>query len=179
LTALGQTLLTTLRASDVRCRWGGEEFLLVLPDANVERAQRAADKLRHSIANTPVASADELISVTASIGLTLSAPGETDAQQLIARADAALYEAKRAGRNRTAIHLAPSARHGATAQRPAPPAERTIQITRESARESTIRSTGQWDGVERRDANRGDRRVSPGPGRRRGDAIFSGLWREG
>ena len=115
LMALGETLLMTLRASDVRCRWGGEEFLLVLPDANVERAQRAADKLRHTIANTPIAAGDQLIYVTASIGLTLSAPGETDVQQLIARADAGLYDAKRNGRNRTSIRIAPSSsRPGAT-----------------------------------------------------------------
>jgi diguanylate cyclase (GGDEF)-like protein len=196
LMALGETLLMTLRASDVRCRWGGEEFLLVLPEANVERAQRAADKLRHTIANTPIAAGDQLLYVTASIGLTLSAPGETDVQQLIARADAGLYDAKRNGRNRTSIRLAPSpARPLATEPRTAAPAERTppaapqprtaapaerpAAAAPQTRTESTLKKTGgEWNGIERRNSNRGDRRAFPGPGRRVTDAIVAGLWRD-
>jgi len=162
LTAIGETLLTTLRASDVRCRWGGEEFLLVLPDSNAEQAQRASDNLRQRIANTPVEIGQRVISVTASIGLTLSRPRETDIQQLIGRADTALYEAKRRGRNRVAF--VPSGGHAdVTATEP------SIQ--------SPVRGYG-WNGPERRDATRQDRRLVPSPGRRATDSVLTGPRRD-
>jgi hypothetical protein len=170
---VGDTLLTTLRASDVRCRWGGEEFLLVLPDSNVERAQRAADKLRRRIASTPVGADDRVVNVTASIGVTLSHPNETDIQQLTARADAAMYEAKRLGRNCVRIVLAES-----EPPQDAPAHSQPIAIDRAA---SGARSTGavvsrgpgaKWDGVERRDAGRGDRRRVPSPGRRATDGTY-------
>jgi diguanylate cyclase (GGDEF)-like protein len=179
LTALGETLLTTLRASDVRCRWGGEEFLLVLPDVNVERAQRAADKLRQRIANTPIGAGDQVIHVTASVGLTLSASGEIDAQQLIARADIGLYDAKRTGRNRTSIVLAADApRRHEPVQQPRATRE-TASVAHGDRGESTSGArAGGWDGVERRDASRRDRRAIPGPGRRSTDGVVAVRWRD-
>jgi diguanylate cyclase (GGDEF)-like protein len=177
LTAVGETLLTTLRASDVRCRWGGEEFLLVLPDANVERAQRAADKLRQRIASTPIGVGDQVVSVTASIGLTLSVGDETDAQLLITRADSAMYEAKRTGRNRTSIVLAgPAAGRRSAIQRADDPAAYTEPLIRGDL--VTEPAGHEWDGVERRDPHRRDRRGTPSPGRRATDAAVSGPWRD-
>jgi diguanylate cyclase (GGDEF)-like protein len=175
LTAVGETLLTTLRASDVRCRWGGEEFLLVLPDSSVDRAQRAADNIRHRIANTPVAAGDQIVHVTASIGVTLSERGETDVQQLIMRADTGLYEAKRLGRNLVSLILAPSAARqaGARAPRPAPP-EHAVPHDGPWTRMEPPEAA--WDGVERRDARRGDRRQVPSPGRRSTDALLAASW---
>ncbi len=179
LTAVGETLLTTLRASDVRCRWGGEEFLLVLPDSNVERAQRASDKLRQRIANTPVGTGDQVVHVTASVGLTLSMPGETDVQQLITRADTGLYDAKRTGRNRTSIVLpGQAARPGGAQARSdttAAPAEPVIGHPREVV---SARVGDKWDGLERRDGMRRDRRRVPSPGRRSTDAVRAGPWRD-
>jgi diguanylate cyclase (GGDEF)-like protein len=172
LSAVGDTLLTTLRASDVRCRWGGEEFLLVLPDSNVERAQRAADKLRRRIASTPVGADDRIVNVTASIGVTLSHPNETDIQQLTARADAAMYEAKRLGRNCVSIWLggSESPNYAAEQQSTAPdhgaPPARTAGAV-------VARGPGSsWDGVERRNLGRGDRRRVPSPGRRVTDGTY-------
>ena len=177
LTAVGETLLTTLRASDVRCRWGGEEFLLVLPDANVERAQRAADKLRQRIASTPIGVGDQVVSVTASIGLTLSVGDETDAQSLITRADAAMYEAKRNGRNRTSIVLAgPAAGRRSAVQRAEDSPVHTEPVVR--AEPGDEPAADEWDGVERRDPHRRDRRRTPSPGRRATDAVVSGRWRD-
>jgi diguanylate cyclase (GGDEF)-like protein len=180
LTAVGETLLTTLRASDVRCRWGGEEFLLVLPDVNVERAQRAADKLRQRIANTPIGAGDQVIHVTASIGLTLSTSGEIDVQHLIARADTGLYDAKRTGRNRTSIVLATGTpRRRAPDQNPPATAQTTSVPAHGGRGESTSGPrAGGWNGVERRDASRGDRRAFPGPGRRSTDGVVAGRWRD-
>lgn len=162
LTAIGETLLTTLRASDVRSRWGGEEFLLVLPDSNAEQAQRASENLRQRIANTPVEIGQRVISVTASIGLTLSRPRENDIQQLIGRADTALYEAKRRGRNRVAF--VPSGGHADMSA-----AEPSVQ--------GPVRVHG-WNGPERRDATRQDRRLVPSPGRRATDSTLTGPRRD-
>jgi diguanylate cyclase (GGDEF)-like protein len=173
LTAVGETLLTTLRASDVRSRWGGEEFLLVLPDSSMERAQRAADNLRQRIANTPVSAGDHMVSVTASIGVTLSEGGETDVQQLLTRADNGLYEAKRLGRNRISLVLSASSRHsGGRAPRPGPP-EAGAPPAGPAARHD--QPEDEWDGVERRDKRRRDRRSVPSPGRRAADAVRPGL----
>ncbi len=170
LSAVGDTLLTTLRASDVRCRWGGEEFLLVLPDSNVERAQRAADKLRRRIASTPVGADDRVVHVTASIGLTLSQPDETDIQQLTARADAALYDAKRLGRNCVRIVLAGSAAPSRDTE-PAPPADDDVVASGHTVA-AVVPRVKNWDGTERRDTVRRDRRRLPSPGRRETDGTY-------
>jgi len=178
LTAVADTMLTSLRASDVRCRWGGEEFLLVLPDSSVERAERAAENLRRRIASTPVAAGDQIVHVTASIGLTLSERGETDLQQLMSRADMALYEAKRMGRNRTSIVLGPgTAPH---ARRPRPTAVDLAPVQSAAAQSASGEYADQrdqeWDGVERRDARRQDRRRTPSPGRRATDLALAATW---
>jgi diguanylate cyclase (GGDEF)-like protein len=173
LSAVGDTLLTTLRASDVRCRWGGEEFLLILPDSNVERAQRAADKLRRRIASTPVGADDRIINVTASIGLTLSHSNETDIQQLTARADAALYEAKRLGRNCVSIVLADADPPHRVAEHPHPMAiDRGASTAHSAAGVVSAGSAAKWDGIERRDAGRADRRRVKGSGRRATDGTY-------
>lgn len=95
-----------IRDGDQAARFGGEEFLVILPDTGSAEARRIAGRLRHAIQSTPIATPDgtSLPRVTASIGLAESMPGET-AETLIARADAALYQAKRAGRNRVRINL--------------------------------------------------------------------------
>jgi diguanylate cyclase (GGDEF)-like protein len=173
LTAVAETMLTTLRASDVRCRWGGEEFLLVLPDSSLERAQRAAENLRGRIAGTVVAAGDQSVNVTVSIGLTLSERGETDAQQLMARADMALYESKRMGRNRTSVVLAQGA--AMRGRQPGPtPVE--YSAAESGPAEYTDRRGAEWDGVERRDTGRRDRRRAPSPGRRSTDQVLAGTW---
>jgi diguanylate cyclase (GGDEF)-like protein len=166
LSAVGQTLLKSLRASDVRCRWGGEEFLLVLPDSSLERARRTSDKLRQRIAETPVRAGDHVIHVTASIGITMTRAGERDLQQCLMRADRAMYQAKNLGRNRISVIMdAPPVDTGRTADTTPPHGERR------GARESAPPPGGQWTGPERRDATRLDRRRFPGPGRRASDTL--------
>jgi diguanylate cyclase (GGDEF)-like protein len=103
LSAVGETLLGTLRASDIRSRWGGEEFLVVLPESTIERASSAAESLRQRIAATSVRDGDNTVRVTTSIGITLVRPGEIDIPRLLGRADTALYQAKSEGRNRVMI----------------------------------------------------------------------------
>ena len=177
LSAVGQTLLTTLRASDVSCRWGGEEFLLVLPDSSVERARRASEKLRQRIANTPVRAGDYIVQVTASIGITLTQFGETDIQPLLARADAGLYHAKSLGRNRIRFVLGvPSAPAGGASE-PGFAAEGTDAEERHPLQAAPEQAGRPWTGPERRDPARQDRRRFPSPGRRWTDReVLAGPW---
>ena len=95
------TLMTNrVRSGDFVFRYGGEEFLLVLTEVDAAQAHKVAEKLRLCIAETPVMlAAGENITVTASLGVALS-DGHPDYERIIQRADAALYEAKRTGRNR-------------------------------------------------------------------------------
>ena len=85
-----------IRLSDTLGRWGGEEFLLLLPETLPEAALELAEELRRGIEEAPFCGD---IRVTCSFGLAQYQPEET-MQMLIERADNALYRAKRLGRNR-------------------------------------------------------------------------------
>ena len=98
LVSLAAILKANSRESDTVCRWGGEEFLLLLPDCNQEWATQIAEKLRR-LTEESLASIDGIdLQVTASFGVAESRPGD-DLDQLFARADKALYKAKIDGRN--------------------------------------------------------------------------------
>ncbi len=92
---VAEVLGTEVRSSDAICRYGGEEFLLVLQDVGVERAMLVAERLRRRVA----APAFARVPVTASFGLTSSSFGARDADQLIRQADEALYASKQRGRD--------------------------------------------------------------------------------
>lgn len=96
LRRLGELLRDHLRRSDLIGRWGGEEFVMLSTGLTREEAVAAAERLRRAVAAADVGQAG---SITASFGVALSRPGDR-ADALVARADAALYAAKRAGRNR-------------------------------------------------------------------------------
>lgn len=100
LADVGQRMNAVLRGSDIKCRYGGEEFLILLPDTTPAGARRVADLLRTKLEDTPVHWNNVHVPVTASFGLTGSLPGELDVKAMIGRADAALYRAKQTGRNR-------------------------------------------------------------------------------
>ncbi|HEX7168078.1 MAG TPA: GGDEF domain-containing protein, partial [Acidimicrobiales bacterium] len=85
------------RAEDVAGRWGGEEFLVVAPTTDVAGAVALAERVRIAIDCAPIDASGEMLTVTASIG---AAAGEGDTEELLRRADAALYVAKSSGRNR-------------------------------------------------------------------------------
>ena len=88
-----------LRSSDLKSRYGGEEFLAVLPSTSLHGAGCVAETLRRAIESKPIPWGNEALTVTASIGVTQAEPGELDIEAIIARADAALYRAKQQGRN--------------------------------------------------------------------------------
>jgi diguanylate cyclase (GGDEF)-like protein len=99
LAAVGAKMLKVLRGSDLKCRYGGEEFLVLLPETPLEGAKRVADTLCRDLANMAVVWKSETISITASLGVAVAHPAEVDGPALIGRADAALYRAKDQGRN--------------------------------------------------------------------------------
>ena len=111
LTVVGKRMKEVLRGSDLKCRYGGEEFLVLLPETPLHGARRVADTLRREIAERPIAWAGEALTVTASFGLAQAMPGEVNVEGLIARTDQALYRAKDDGRNcvRIAADTAPLA----------------------------------------------------------------------
>jgi diguanylate cyclase (GGDEF)-like protein len=99
LSTVGRRMKDVLRGSDVKCRYGGEEFLVVLPDTPLEGARRVAEILRKDFADTPVPWNNEQVAISASFGVTVAEAGEVDVPIVIARADTALYRAKGDGRN--------------------------------------------------------------------------------
>jgi diguanylate cyclase (GGDEF)-like protein len=99
LANVGRRMKDVLRGSDLKCRYGGEEFLVLLPETPLHGARRVAETLRREIAERPIPWAGEALTVTASFGLTQALPGEISIQSVVARADAALYRAKEEGRN--------------------------------------------------------------------------------
>jgi diguanylate cyclase (GGDEF)-like protein len=105
-----------LRNSDLRCRYGGDEFLVMLPDTPLIGAEQVAECLRREISTLEVAAGGKRISVTASIGVAAAIPGEINVTNFIDRVDSALYEAKRLGRDRFCVAAARSAPAGREAQ---------------------------------------------------------------
>ena len=100
LAAIGSRMNTILRGSDLKCRYGGEEFLILLPETTLAGARRVAELLRVEIEKHPVHSNGKSIPITASFGLSAASLNELDPTAVIGRADAALYVAKETGRNR-------------------------------------------------------------------------------
>ncbi len=88
-----------LRGHDLFGRLGGEEFAIALPHTDIEGAQSVGEKIRVAIAQTPIPTSAGPIAITVSIGLAQLEAGNVEVEQLIARADGALYQAKRDGRN--------------------------------------------------------------------------------
>ena len=98
LAEVGATLNLAVRGGDVAARVGGEEFLVILHDTNPAGALIAAERLRKEIA--AVAVPGVRVQVTASVGVTVLEPQDLDPAAVLRRADAAVYDAKRNGKNR-------------------------------------------------------------------------------
>lgn len=99
LKAVGRILADAVRSDDAVVRYGGEEFLLVLPAVDREGALKVAERARSTIEHAVLHPAYEELRVTISIGVAQRRPGEARAE-LVERADAAMYRAKQQGRNR-------------------------------------------------------------------------------
>jgi diguanylate cyclase (GGDEF)-like protein len=99
LAAVGARMRATLRMSDLKCRYGGEEFLILLPETSIGGARHAAETLRRDISELGIPWNGQEVRVTGSFGVATARPKELDPTPLIAGADEALYRAKREGRN--------------------------------------------------------------------------------
>ena len=95
---VGKRAKQALRKRDLVCRIGGEEFGVILPNANLAAATAICERLRQAIAGNPVVREDAIIAFTASIGIAEFQAGD-EADHLLTRADVALYDAKTGGRN--------------------------------------------------------------------------------
>jgi diguanylate cyclase (GGDEF)-like protein len=104
LKTVAATLATGIRAEDFACRQGGEEFLVVMPGADVATAAARAEALRAEIARRPVSVVGgEREPITVSVGVAVFPAHAPSADELLAAADAALYRAKASGRDRVVV----------------------------------------------------------------------------
>jgi diguanylate cyclase (GGDEF)-like protein/putative nucleotidyltransferase with HDIG domain/PAS domain S-box-containing protein len=97
LRGVAETLRSSVRAADIVCRYGGEEFCVLLPATDLAGASQLAEKLRQAVACGKLA--DVLVTISLGVSCTTLAPAS--AQELVDQADEALYNSKHAGRNRT------------------------------------------------------------------------------
>jgi len=102
--AVTVTMTQRLREQDLVGRYGGEEFLVILPDTGADGGRQLAETLRHAVELTPVNGADGPIAVTISIGIrTFDVSSDKTPDMMISHADTALYLAKNNGRNRVEV----------------------------------------------------------------------------
>ncbi|WP_322106220.1 diguanylate cyclase [Paraburkholderia sp. J41] len=101
LRSMAQRVAEVVRNTDVFGRFGGEEFALLLPCTPLDDALYVAEKIRRTIGDEPVEVQGVIVPVTASVGAATARPGSPDYEGMINEADAALYAAKRQGRNRS------------------------------------------------------------------------------
>jgi diguanylate cyclase len=98
LRTVGRTLSRAVKSGDLACRYGGEEFAVILVNTNADDAQIAAERIRKAIESMPVHFGGNTLRVTASVGMAECLPGE-ETPQLIRRADESVYASKKGGRN--------------------------------------------------------------------------------
>jgi diguanylate cyclase (GGDEF)-like protein len=103
LVAVANTIKADLRSQDLIARWGGEEFLVLLPDTDLEQARASAERIRQALMQKRWSFGDQSVAVTISVGV--SEFQEDDGlQSAINRADRALYSSKDNGRNRVEVY---------------------------------------------------------------------------
>ena len=108
LREFAQRLRKNVRGIDLACRFGGEEFVVVMPDTDAQVAEKVAERIRAEIARAPFAVGHDgqTVEVTVSVGVSSLRRGTDTVEALMKRADVALYEAKSGGRNRVVAKAA-------------------------------------------------------------------------
>ncbi|MEH2454125.1 sensor domain-containing diguanylate cyclase [Nostoc sp.] len=100
LQELAKLLLKSIRSFDIACRWGGEEFVIVMPNMMLETLRKRVEQLRVDVEQMQLKDGDQILkSITASFGIAVSEPGIT-VKDFLNRANQAMLEAKRTGKNR-------------------------------------------------------------------------------
>jgi two-component system cell cycle response regulator len=106
LREFARRLRKNVRGIDLACRFGGEEFVVVMPDTDAAVAETVAERVRAEIANKPFVVGGQSVSITVSVGVSSLKGGLDTAADLLKRADVALYEAKTSGRNKVVARAA-------------------------------------------------------------------------
>ncbi|MEH2145201.1 diguanylate cyclase [Nostoc sp.] len=108
LQELAKLLLKSIRSFDIACRWGGEEFVIVMPNMTLETLKMRVEQLRVDVEQMQLKDGDQILeSITASFGIAVSEPGIT-VKDFLNRANQAMLEAKRTGKNRVMEYVIPS-----------------------------------------------------------------------
>ena len=102
--SVSKTLLDCVRSSDIVARYGGDEFVILLSQTNFAEAQLTAERIRTAVANTSFDAGGKRITTTASIGIASFPHDVEDANDVIDKADLALYQSKQTGRNRVTTY---------------------------------------------------------------------------
>lgn len=105
LKEFAQRLRRSIRGVDLACRFGGEEFVVLMPDTDMRQAEAVAERVRMTIADKPF-DVGRPLSLTVSVGVSLNEEDRDTPETLLKRADIALYQAKRSGRNRVVFDAA-------------------------------------------------------------------------
>jgi diguanylate cyclase (GGDEF)-like protein len=104
LTLVSSVLKSHIRQSDIACRYGGEEFMVILPDTTAELALQKAEVLRKSLSDKVMNFEDKQFQITLSIGIAVFPEHGENNDLILSRADAALYSAKESGRNKVVLY---------------------------------------------------------------------------
>ncbi len=107
LKAAAEVITHHTRPTDIACRYGGEEFMVILPGVGLEAALHRAEELRESIQNLEIRYQEQIIRITLSIGVAVYPQHGASSDQILSHVDAALYQAKHVGRN-SVIAYAPT-----------------------------------------------------------------------
>jgi len=99
-------LRRNIRGVDLACRFGGEEFVVLMPDTDFRQAQGVAERVRSAVAERSFDGGGRPLDVTVSVGLALNEYATDTPEVILKRADVALYRAKREGRNRVVFDAA-------------------------------------------------------------------------
>ncbi len=101
LKEFSQRMQRNIRGMDLACRYGGEEFAILLPETDLAHAKGVAERIRHAVASEPFETEMTMpLNITVSVGISINEHEDDTPEQMLKRADIALYRAKREGRNR-------------------------------------------------------------------------------
>jgi diguanylate cyclase (GGDEF)-like protein len=103
LRVIAERISASIREIDIFGRYGGDEFIILLPESDLQNASTVAERLRNCIESTPIQVGKDQIPVTISLGVAMATEKTSSLAELIDQADAAMYQAKQSGRNRVAV----------------------------------------------------------------------------